>query len=77
MAKKTHIEGLIEKLSEKYGISKIKTEQIINSQFHKWKEVVTEDDFKSLQIIHLGKIQVSEKRLNNYIKNKENDRTKT
>lgn len=68
-----HIKRIIKELSEEYGISTLKVENIVMSEFHKMKEVITDEDYKSIQLMHLGKFQISEKRVDNYLKRKENE----
>lgn len=60
-----HINNLLEELSKKYGIPRNTVESIVMSQFKKLKKVITDEEYKSIQLIHLGKFQVSEKRINN------------
>ena len=65
-----HVNNLLEELSKKYGIPRSTVEGIVMSQFKKLKKVITDDEYKSIQLIHLGKFQVSEKRINNLNKEK-------
>lgn len=71
--KETSIQKLIRELSEKYNISKFKVESIVMSEFHKVKETISDDKHESIQLMHLGKFQISEKRLNNF-KNKKDEK---
>ena len=64
---------LIKQVAEKHDISYIKAEAIVMSEFHLMKRTVAEEGYKSAQLIHWGKIQVSEKRKNNYLNKKNKD----
>jgi nucleoid DNA-binding protein len=65
-----HINKLLEDLSKKYGLPRNVVEGIVMAQFKKLKKVITDEDHKSIQLIHLGKFQISEKRINNLNKEK-------
>lgn len=65
-----NIERIIEKISIKYGLPRNTVSMIIASEFKKLKEVITDEEYKSIQLIHLGKFQVSKKRINNINKDK-------
>lgn len=67
------LKKLIKQVAEDNKISEIKAEAIVMSQFKKIKETITEDEFKSVQLIHLGKFQISDNRVNKYLNRKENE----
>lgn len=68
-----NLDIIVEELSEKYGLSKFQVELIVKSQFGKVRDVVTDEEYKSIQLIHLGKFQISSKRVSNYLKEKEDE----
>lgn len=68
-----NIDEVIKELAEKHGLSKFQVELIVKSQFGKVRDIVTDDEYKSIQLIHLGKFQVSEKRVNNYLNKKKDE----
>lgn len=57
------IKKLIEKTAEEHGISKIKAELIVLSQFKFVRHVMEEGDYKSIRLMHIGKFVASKKRI--------------
>lgn len=68
-----NLDKIVKKLAEKHGLSKFEVELIVKSQFGKVRDVVTDEEYKSIQLIHLGKFQISNKRVSNYLKKKEDE----
>lgn len=68
-----NIRKIIKKLAEEHNLSEFQVELIIKSQFQKTRDLIISDELKSVQLMHLGKFQLSEKRVSNYNKRKEDE----
>lgn len=60
------MDNLIKKLAKKYDISEFKVDLIVKSQFKVLKDVISEGDFKSLRLKHLGMFTVKKNRFKYY-----------
>lgn len=67
-----HLDKIITELADKYNLSKFEVELIVKSQFQIVRDVIADDPHESIQLIHLGKFQISEKRISN-LKNKKDE----
>lgn len=68
-----NLNRIIEELASKHNLSEFRVGLIVRSQFELVRDVISDDDHDSLQLIHLGKFQLSEKRVNNLKNNKNED----
>lgn len=66
-------ERIIAKLSEETGISKIKIELAVASQFKGVKKIIEKGEWENVRLRYLGKFEVSKKRLNNLKKDKDGE----
>ena len=60
------MDKLIKELSKKYNLSEFKIELIVKSQFGLLKEVIEDNDFKSIRLKHLGMFTVKKNRFKYY-----------
>ncbi len=60
------MDKLIKELAKKYDISEFKIDLIVKSQFKVLKDVISEGDFKSLRLKHLGMFTVKKNRFKYY-----------
>ena len=67
------MDKLIKKLAKKYNISEFKIDLIVKSQFGLLKDTISEGDFKSVRLKHLGMFTVKKNRFKYY----KDDRKKT
>ncbi len=60
------MDKLIKKISEKYKISEIKADLIVKTQFKLLKDVISNGDFESVRLKHLGMFTVKKNRFKYY-----------
>tara|TARA_R110002012_G_scaffold162751_1_gene325101 strand:- start:220 stop:426 length:207 start_codon:yes stop_codon:yes gene_type:complete len=60
------VDKLIKELSKKYKLSEFKIELIVKSQFGLLKEIIEDNDFKSIRLKHLGIFAVKKNRFKYY-----------
>ena len=68
-----NLQRIVKELAEKHNMSEFKVKLIIDSQFKLVRDVISSEELESVQLIHLGKFQLSEKRISNYKKRKSNE----
>mgnify|MGYP003624735936 CR=1 FL=1 len=60
------MDKLIKKISEKYKISEFKADLIVKTQFKLLKDVISNGDFESVRLKHLGMFTVKKNRFKYY-----------
>jgi|TARA_R110000787_G_scaffold225110_3_gene333089 nucleoid DNA-binding protein len=60
------VDKLIKKISEKYKISEFKADLIVKTQFKLLKDVISNGDFESVRLKHLGMFTVKKNRFKYY-----------
>jgi len=60
------VDKLIKQLAKKYDISEFKVDLIVKSQFKVLKDIISDGDFKSLRLKHIGMFTVKKNRFKYY-----------
>lgn len=60
------MDKLIKQLAKKYDISEFKVDLIVKSQFKVLKDIISDGDFKSLRLKHIGMFTVKKNRFKYY-----------